>query len=147
GTPKYSGLSSYHPRRGSGTAEPPSARARMARYCVENWASRKSRCLVGATRTTRRFSSPPAARVRHRIVSLENPLEPGAVTSKTSGPDPSADLVANQRERMFATWSGSRWLMSGTVRHSTDDGTARVGAPGSVLRRAHRHRPVRGHRV
>src|SRR5271167_859491 len=120
GTPKYSRFSSYHPRRGRGTAEPASARARMARYWVENCASRKSRCLVGATRTTRRFSSPPAARVRHRIVSLEKPFEPGAVTSKTSGADPSADFVASQRERIEATWSGSRWLMSGTERHSTD---------------------------
>ena len=130
GTPKYWGSSSYHPSRGSGTAEPPSARARMARYWVENWASRKSRCLVGATRTTRRFSSPPAARVRHRIVSLEKPLEPGACTSKTSGADPSADFVASQRERVAATWSGSRWLMSGTERHSTDDSARRWEADG-----------------
>ncbi len=121
GTPKYWGSSSYHPRRGSGTAEAASVRARMVRYWVENFASRKSRCLVGATRTTRRFSSPPAARVRQRIVSLENPFEPGACTSKTSGADPSADLVASHRERMEATCSGSRWLMSGTERHSTDD--------------------------
>ena len=127
GTPKYCGSSSYQPRRGSGTAEPPSPRARMARYCVENSASRKSRCLVGATRTTRRFSSPSAVRVRHRIVSLENPLEPGAFTSKTSGARPSDDFVANQRERMEATWSGSRWLMSGTVRHSTDDAALPCG--------------------
>ena len=137
----------------------------MARYWVENSASRKSRCLVGATRTTRRLSSPSAARVRHRIVSLENPLEPGAWTSKTSGPDPSADLVASQRERMEATWSGSRWLMSGTERHSTDDAArparrpvgavrrataVRIASPGradSVARRADRDRPVRVHRL
>src|SRR5271157_735498 len=106
GTPKYRVSSSYQPRRGRGTADPPSARPRMARYWVENSALRKSRCLVGATRTTRRFSSPPAARVRQRIVSLEKPLEPGACTSKTSGPDPSGDLVDNHRERMEATWSG-----------------------------------------
>ena len=54
------------------------------------------------------------------MVSLEKPFEAGACTSKTSGPVPSADFVANQRERMEATWSGSRWLMSGTERHSTD---------------------------
>ena len=57
GTPRYWGSSSYQPRRGRGTAEPPSARARIARYWVENSASRKSRCLVGATRTTRRCSA------------------------------------------------------------------------------------------
>ena len=60
----------------------------MTRYCVENSASMKRRCLVGATRTTRRRSSPPAERVRHRMVSLEKPLEAGAWTSKTSGADP-----------------------------------------------------------
>src|SRR3984957_222260 len=120
GTPKYCGSSSYQPSAGRGTPEPPSARARMARYWVENSASRKRRCLVGATRTTRRFSSPPAARVRHRMVSLEKPLDPGACTSKTSGPVPSGDFVANHFERMEATWSGSRWLMSGTEGHTTD---------------------------
>ncbi len=44
--------------RGGGGGPPTraSARARMARYWVENLASRKSRCLVGATRTTSRRS-------------------------------------------------------------------------------------------
>ena len=80
----------------------------------------KSRCFVGATRTTRRRSSPSAERVRHRIVSLENPLEAGASTPKTSGPFPPGVLVASQRVRVAATSSGSRWSMSGTGRHSID---------------------------
>ena len=60
----------------------------MARYWVENSASRKSRCLVGATRTTRRRSSPSAERVRHRIVSLENPLEAGGLDVEDLGTRP-----------------------------------------------------------
>ena len=77
----------------------------MARYWVENSASRKSRCLVGATRTTSLCSSPSAERVRHRIVSLEKPLEPGALTSKTSGPVPPL-LVVSQRVRIAADLLG-----------------------------------------
>ena len=103
----------------------------MARYWVENSASMKRRCLVGATRTTRRFSSPPAERVRHRMVSLEKPLAAGAWTSKTSGAEPSSVLVASQRERVAATWSGSRWLMSGTGRHSSD-GSLRAEGHGAA---------------
>ena len=97
----------------------------------------KRRCLVGATRTTRRFSSPPAERVRHRMVSLEKPLAAGAWTSKTSGAEPSSVLVASQRESVAATWSGSRRLMSGTGRHSSDgslraegQGRPSAGEPG-----------------
>ncbi len=80
----------------------------------------KSRCLVGATRTTSRRSDPSAERVRHRMVSLEKPLEAGDWTSKTSGPDPADDFEASHVVKTAATSSGSRWSMFGTVRHFTD---------------------------
>ncbi len=102
----------------------------------------KSRCLVGATRTTRRRSSPSAARVRQRIVSLEKPFDAGACTSKTSGPLPPGDLVASQRVRIAATSSGSRWSMSGTGRHFTDGGDP-VGPPALSSRRRPRNSPKR----
>ena len=101
----------------------------MARYCVENWASRKSRCLVGATRTTRRCSvAVGGRRVRHRIVSLENPLDAGSLDVEDLGAG-SVGRFGRQpaRVRMEATWSGSRWPMSGTERHSTDDSALREG--------------------
>ena len=86
-----------------------------------------SRCFVGATRTTSRRSVPSAARVRHRMVSLEKPFDAGDWTSKTSGPRPSADLVASHVLRTRATSSGSRWSISGTGRHFTD-GTGTRGS-------------------
>src|ERR1700683_1119739 len=114
----------------------------MTRYWVEKSASMKRRCSVGATRTTSRRSSPPAERVRQRIVSLENPLEAGAWTSKTSGTAPSVDVVASQRPRTSATSAGSLWSMSGMRRHSTDAG-APTEVGGSVGGGADPHRPRR----
>ena len=72
----------------------------------------KRRCFVGATRTTSRRSAPSVERVRHKMVSLENPVDAGAWTSKTTSPW--SVLVANHLVSSLATWSGSRWSMSGT---------------------------------
>src|SRR5580704_2115926 len=49
------------------------------------------------------------------MVSLEKPLEAGAWTSNTSTSVPSPNFDDNHLVRMAATWSGSRWSMSGTV--------------------------------
>src|SRR5580700_8364452 len=119
GTPRYWGSSSYHPSGGRGTPVSPSESERMTRYWVSNWASMKSRCLVGATRTTSRCSDVTplvVILVRQRMVSFENPFEAGACTSKTSGRAPSPSFVVSQRERTEATSEGSRWARSGMVR-------------------------------
>src|ERR1035441_11055997 len=119
GTPRYWGSSSYHPSGGRGMPVSPSESERMTRYWVSNWASIKSRCLVGATRTTSRCSEVVplvVILVRQRMVSLENPFEVGACTSKTSGRASFPSFVVSQRERPEATSAGSRWARSGMER-------------------------------
>ena len=56
------------------------------------------------------------------MVSLENPLEPGAWTSKTSGTDPSADFVASQRGRDGGHLLGVTLAYVGTARASLSAG-------------------------
>ena len=116
GTPSQRGSSSYHPRVGSGTSDPPSASVFITLYWVENLASRNNRCRVGATRTTRRSSTGRPSRrqrARHKMVSLEKPFEAGALTSLTAGFAPGPSLVASHAERTADTSSGSRWARSG----------------------------------
>src|ERR1700722_18695959 len=101
GTPRYWGSSSYHPSGGRGTPVSPSESERMTRYWVSNWASMKSRCLVGATRTTSRCSDVTplvVILVRQRMVSFENPFEAGACTRRPrAAPLPPASWSASAR--------------------------------------------------
>ncbi len=72
---------------------------------------------------------PAVVRVRHKMVSLENPLEPGACTSKTSGLASAPSLVRNQVDKTEATCSGSRCAISGMGREFTQT----PGGPGGPL--------------
>ena len=116
GTPKYCGSVSNGPRIGTGTAAPESRTAAIAWYCVAKFASKNKVWLVGWTRKTflcsERTPSSSQATVA-KMVSLENPLEPGACTSRTAALASLPSSFANQEVSEDFKNSGSRFARSG----------------------------------
>jgi len=110
GTPIHEGSSSYHPT-GQRHARTPVGQGLHYPVLQREVGVEEQQVLVGAIRTTRRWSagSPPSRQVAvHKIVSLENPLEAGALTLHTVGSEPAGSLVASQRESESHTSAGSR---------------------------------------
>ena len=91
----------------------------------------KSRCLVGATRTTSRRSDPSgrAGAAQDRLVGEAvggGRLDVEDLRARIRRPTSKPATVV----RTAATFSGSRWSMSGTRRHFSDGGVTSGCLPG-----------------